>query len=60
MSNDKWYLVQDYTKVVDVKTESPKCFTVYGDKIFDVITNAKEKDLKISIYEVGECLIDWS
>lgn len=58
--NGRHYLVRDYTEVTDPKRENPQDTVVYGDEIIRVIDEAKEGGRKISIYTIGECLLDWS
>ena len=55
--NDQYYMVLDYS---DPEGSEPKYKMVYGDKIFEILSKAKDNDQKIAIYTLGECVIDWS
>ena len=56
----KEYLIKDYTGV-DVKNgDAARISVVKEIDIFEFINNAKEKELKIVILEIGIYLIDWS
>jgi hypothetical protein len=58
--NERYYLVRDFTEVNDPRVEEPVDSVVYGDDIIRIIDEAKEEGRKISIYTIGECLLDWS
>lgn len=58
--NSAYYLVRDWTNVSDVKTQKPVDMVVFGNKIIQVIDQAKEEGRKISVYALGELLLDWS
>jgi hypothetical protein len=58
--NSAYYLVRDWTNVSDVKVQRPVDMVVFGDEIIQVIDQAKEEGRKISVYALGELLLDWS
>jgi len=50
------YFIRDYTE----DKENPKTEIFYDfDKLLEKIDEAKEKDLKISVFK-AECVLDWS
>ena len=59
------YLVKDWTNVKfgpnrRSQDGQPECKVVCEDDIWKVIDSAKENGSKISIYKVGECVVDWT
>lgn len=53
------YLVKDYTNK-DPKTDKPSIYIVYGNDIFKVLDDAREKGTLVAVYEIGKCVLDWS
>lgn len=53
------YIIRDYT---DCKDSDYKIRTVSSlEELFDELNRAKEDEkIKIAIYEIGDCLLDWS
>lgn len=53
------YLVRDWT---DTKSgEKPHSFVVDDDvELMEIVDNAKKHDYKISIFKIGDCILDWS
>lgn len=60
--NDAYYLVKDWTGISrdEVPHKEPKLLLVYGDEVFGVIEEAKEEGRQITVYALGERLLDWS
>lgn len=55
------FLVKDFTASTDKQYPTYTMELVHGaDKIIKLMGEAKEAGRKISIYVVGECLVDWS
>lgn len=53
------YLIKDYTDTPE--DGKPILNFVFGEKeLFKIIDKAKTEDRKITVFEIGECLIDWS
>lgn len=56
--NDAYYLVKDWTG--KKPGEGPRLVLVYGDEVIKLIEEAKEEGRQITVYALGECLLDWS
>lgn len=54
---EKDYMVKDYSKTTNDKPEIRFC---RGSQIFSEINRAKLNDFKIAVYEIGDCVLDWS
>jgi hypothetical protein len=56
------YLVKVYKEARELKSpgqpEIKECFTVFGDKVFEIIQARKEE--KIAVFLVGKPLVDFS
>jgi hypothetical protein len=50
------YLVKDFSG----DPKNPVLTIVYGEEIWKVLNNAKENEDLISIYLLGDCVLDWS
>jgi len=55
----KEYLVVDYSNVTDPKSEKPSYirFIGFSDLLNYLDTN---RDKQIAVFEIGNCLLDWS
>ena len=56
----KEYIVKDWAGVKDTAKDQPGIEVISEEDIFRVISNAKDNDLKISVHEIGDCVLDWS
>lgn len=55
------YLVKDWTEVNDIKSDEPKLIICNQARLFEIIDHAKSNpNIKISIYLIGPCVLDWS
>ena len=48
------YLIIDYT------SGSMKYTLVYEKDLWNILDKAKNNELKIAVYKVGDCVLDWS
>jgi len=53
----KQYLIKDWT---ESETTPPKYSIVGESSLFSVIDDAKRNNKLIAVYEIGDCVIDWS
>jgi len=58
MNNENGYLVKDYTN--SYNEGNPKIIIVSEDNVWDVLNDAKENELLITVFRIGDCLLDWS
>ena len=59
----KKYLIKDYTEIDEVADGQeivPKIKIIWEDKIFQCLDKAHHNNLKIVVFEIGDCIIDWS
>ena len=49
------YLVKDYTEDGD-----PKLFTIDLDGLWELLDTAREGKKKYTLFELGDCVLDWS
>ena len=56
----KEYLIKNYDKRKNDKNAECTILILSEREIFKYIQNAKEKDMWIAIFEIGDCLLDWS
>lgn len=54
----KYYLVCDHTCKEDF--EEPTVEQVTDKELFKLLDKARDGNLKIAVYEIGDCLLDWS
>lgn len=52
------YLVRDYTHVTKPE-DAPMLMFVPEADIFELLDDAKRNNKKITVHEVGRCIIDW-
>jgi len=53
----KKYFIRDYTNHKNL----PELRIAYGDDIFVELARAyKDRMVKIAVYEIGRCILDWS
>lgn len=51
------FLIYDYTDCED----DPRIRVVDAKELFDILDKARKDDeVKIAVYAIGECLLDWS
>lgn len=56
----KDYLIKDYTDVSIDNEKEPTIQVVSEEELWDFLQSLKNKRRKIAIFEVGDCLLDWS
>jgi ribosomal protein S25 len=52
------YLIKKWDK--SKKESDPELKVVNDKEVFEIISKASENEEWISIYEIGDCVIDWS
>lgn len=55
--NSNQYLVKYFP---DPKTHEEELYLVYEKGLFEWLERAKEEKILIVVYQVGDCLLDWS
>ena len=53
------YIVIDYTKY-GYEADKVKIYRVNEKELFEWLDRAKDQELLISVYKLGECILDWS
>ena len=56
--NKGQYLIADYTRLM--ANGKPSLILVYDDEIWKFIDKAKDTGDKIAVFEVSDCVLDWS
>ena len=56
----KDYLIKDYTGVTKGGREEPTIRVVDEKNLWNIVQSLKGSPREIAIYEVGDCLLDWS
>lgn len=55
------FLIYDYTNCEDLSLDDYKIRVVSLRELFDEIDKARDDPkIKIAVYEIGKCLLDWS
>lgn len=58
------YLIKDYTGIDDVRLENPRIFIVNEKELFELLQKIRNEDdekyTKISVFKIGDCVLDWS
>lgn len=57
-SETNGFVIKDYTGLKP--GEEPVIMVLKSSDIFEFIADASEKKLKVSVYAIGPCVIDWS
>jgi ribosomal protein S25 len=55
---EKRYLVKKWNK--EKPNSDPEMKIVNDKEVFEVVSKASEDEEYISIYEIGDCVLDWS
>jgi len=56
--NQKKYLIYDWT---ETDGGEPIVFVVTEGRLFEIISDCRfQKEAKFAVYEIGECILDWS
>jgi len=55
----EWWLLRDYTGTTDV--QNPKLKIVTSRELLELLDEAyRGEEIKIAVYELGDCVLDWS
>jgi len=54
------YLVKDFGFDSEIGYPTPTLQLVGESEIFEVLNEAREKHKLISVYRIGNCVLDWS
>lgn len=54
------YVIFDYTDAKEENFSDRTILVMSYAKMFEFVQEAKEENRKISVYELGDCLLDWS
>ncbi len=55
------FVIYDYTNCKDPNRTEPEVQIATLKELFDEIDAARKDDeVKIAVYEIGDCLLDWS
>jgi hypothetical protein len=50
------YLIKDYS----LSESNPNIIICTGNEVFEIMNDAKRNEKQIAIFEIGDCIIDWS
>lgn len=54
------YLVKDFSGISVEKRQEPKISLVTKEELWEIIQKIKECPREIAVYELGNCVLDWS
>jgi len=57
---DTDYVIIDYTNCKEYDNSDRKIMIVSEKTMFEYLNTSKQNGLKISVYKLGKCLLDWS